>query len=307
MPGRSFVGSSGYRYGFNAKEKDDEAKGAGNSYDFGNRIFDPRLGRFLTLDRFSSEFADFSPYIYAANSPIISIDINGDSAYRFNSQGKFISKVADGNDFWSVEIARTNNQGQFLNVMASVPLNDQENDPANMEYLTQKYGNTATIIHIKTEKDVKGLMEKSGVTSEFPRNNKWVYAGLTGHQEMDYWSTYLTTESESGGLAQQDAYSDKGGGFFIFIGTNKAYNSMDGGNYLWAAGMKNLGFSEEQARIGAHANQYIFGHPDTGMFDAPSDQQAISDAFKAVSIFPTKKQSENNTKTSNNDNKVSFK
>jgi glutamyl-tRNA(Gln) amidotransferase subunit D len=33
-----------YRYGFNNMEKDDELKGSGNSYDFGARIYDPRVG-----------------------------------------------------------------------------------------------------------------------------------------------------------------------------------------------------------------------------------------------------------------------
>lgn len=39
MPGRSYQGT-GYRYGFNGMEKDDEVKGSGNSYDFGARIYD---------------------------------------------------------------------------------------------------------------------------------------------------------------------------------------------------------------------------------------------------------------------------
>jgi RHS repeat-associated protein len=47
MPGRTF-NSSEYRYGFNGMEKDDEIKGEGNSLDFGARIYDPRLGRWLS-------------------------------------------------------------------------------------------------------------------------------------------------------------------------------------------------------------------------------------------------------------------
>jgi hypothetical protein len=43
--------SENYRYGFNGKEKDDEvreasvAEGLGNSYYFGARMYDPRVGR----------------------------------------------------------------------------------------------------------------------------------------------------------------------------------------------------------------------------------------------------------------------
>ncbi len=43
MPNRN-GSSDSYRYGFNGMEKDDEIKGNGNSYDFGARIYDPRVG-----------------------------------------------------------------------------------------------------------------------------------------------------------------------------------------------------------------------------------------------------------------------
>jgi len=46
MPGR-IASSEDYRYGFNGKEKDDEVKGSGNSLDFGARMYDSRLGRWI--------------------------------------------------------------------------------------------------------------------------------------------------------------------------------------------------------------------------------------------------------------------
>ena len=66
-----------YRYGFNGKEKDDEAKGGGNSYDFGARIYDCRLGVFLSIDPLASDYPFSSPYVYAANNPILYIDVLG--------------------------------------------------------------------------------------------------------------------------------------------------------------------------------------------------------------------------------------
>ncbi|WP_341903546.1 RHS repeat-associated core domain-containing protein [Fluviicola taffensis] len=70
-----------YRYGFNSMEKDDELKGEGNSYNFGNRIHDPRLGRFLSPDACEKNYPYYSPYIFAGNMPISAIDKNGDSLY----------------------------------------------------------------------------------------------------------------------------------------------------------------------------------------------------------------------------------
>lgn len=69
---------SAYRFGFNNMEKDNEAKGIGNSYDFGARIYDSRLGRFLSLDPLMSKQAFVSPYSFAWNQPIWAIDANGE-------------------------------------------------------------------------------------------------------------------------------------------------------------------------------------------------------------------------------------
>jgi RHS repeat-associated protein len=74
MRERSF---GGYRYGFNGMEKDDEVKGSGNSLDFGARILDPRLGRFLSIDPAYAKFPYHSVYIVSDNSPIQKIDYNG--------------------------------------------------------------------------------------------------------------------------------------------------------------------------------------------------------------------------------------
>ncbi|OFY82842.1 MAG: hypothetical protein A3F72_01790 [Bacteroidetes bacterium RIFCSPLOWO2_12_FULL_35_15] len=77
MPGRTFSAES-YRYGYNGKEKDDEIKGEGNSYDFGARIYDPRIGRWLAIDPQAFRYSELSPYNFCDNNPIIYIDPNGE-------------------------------------------------------------------------------------------------------------------------------------------------------------------------------------------------------------------------------------
>jgi RHS repeat-associated protein len=80
MKERSFS-SPDYKHGFNGMEKDEELKGSGNSYDFGARIYDPRLGRFLNMDPLSGKYPNISPYVFAANSPILFIDNNGEEPF----------------------------------------------------------------------------------------------------------------------------------------------------------------------------------------------------------------------------------
>jgi RHS repeat-associated protein len=76
MPGRLY-NSANYRYGFNGKENDNEIKGTGNQQDYGMRIYDPRLGKFLSVDPLAKKFPELSPYQYASNNPILCIDFDG--------------------------------------------------------------------------------------------------------------------------------------------------------------------------------------------------------------------------------------
>ncbi len=69
-----------YRFGFNGKENDNEVKGSGNSQDYGMRIYDNRLGRFLSPDPLIVSFQKYpelSTYQFASNSPIWGIDWDG--------------------------------------------------------------------------------------------------------------------------------------------------------------------------------------------------------------------------------------
>lgn len=77
MPGRNYIYSPGYRFGYNGKENDDEVKGNGNSLDYGARIYDPRLGRFLSIDPLEKDFPFYSTYQFAGNRPIWAIDLDG--------------------------------------------------------------------------------------------------------------------------------------------------------------------------------------------------------------------------------------
>jgi len=77
QPGRLYTAGTGYRYGYNGKENDNDVKGDGNQQDYGMRIYDPRLGRFLSVDPIAKSLPELTPYQFASNSPIEAIDIDG--------------------------------------------------------------------------------------------------------------------------------------------------------------------------------------------------------------------------------------
>jgi RHS repeat-associated protein len=79
MTGEKYrFGANKYRYGFNGKEKDDEGMGGGGqTYDYGFRIYNPGLAKFLSVDPLSASYPWYTPYQFAGNMPISSIDLDG--------------------------------------------------------------------------------------------------------------------------------------------------------------------------------------------------------------------------------------
>ncbi len=83
IPGRNYNPASGYRFAFNGKEMDSEVSGHGNQYDYGFRIYNPRLGRFLSVDPLTKSYPWYTPYQFAGNKPIWAIDLDGLEEVKF--------------------------------------------------------------------------------------------------------------------------------------------------------------------------------------------------------------------------------
>ena len=62
-----------YSYGYNGKENDQET----GTQDYGMRIYNPLLGRFLSVDPLGKDYSYKSPYDFAENDVIRSIDLDG--------------------------------------------------------------------------------------------------------------------------------------------------------------------------------------------------------------------------------------
>ena len=78
MPRRKYYANELYRYGFNGKENDNEIKEIeGSQQDYGFRIYDPRLGKFLSVDPLTYDYPWYTPYQFAGNIPIKFIDLDG--------------------------------------------------------------------------------------------------------------------------------------------------------------------------------------------------------------------------------------
>ena len=79
QPTNPFLAQSGvHRYGFNGKEVDSEGMGGrGITYDYGFRIYNSNLGRFLSTDPLHVSYPWYTPYQFSGNAPIWAIDVDG--------------------------------------------------------------------------------------------------------------------------------------------------------------------------------------------------------------------------------------
>ncbi len=108
MPGRH-ANTADYRYGFAGMELDNEIKGEGNSYDFGARMYDSRVGRWFVADPLEIQYPMYSPYSYAANSPMVVMDSDGESII-----------------FWLLKMSGITSKESAIKVIDAWGIKDQE-------------------------------------------------------------------------------------------------------------------------------------------------------------------------------------
>lgn len=90
MPERNWTDASfnNYRYAYNGMETDNEVSGNGNSYTTEFRQYDPRLGRWKSLDPLMKQFPWQSPYAAFDNNPVFFVDPYGLSSVNKNDGDK---------------------------------------------------------------------------------------------------------------------------------------------------------------------------------------------------------------------------
>lgn len=77
LPERSYTSGSGYRFGFNGKETDKEYGAGGGTQDYGFRMYNPAIGKFLSVDPLFKSYPWYTPYQFSGNMPIRFIDLDG--------------------------------------------------------------------------------------------------------------------------------------------------------------------------------------------------------------------------------------
>ena len=69
-------------------EKDKEFTNTESHYDFGARIYDSRLGKWMAVDPALKEYPDLNPYNFVANNPIMFVDPDGKRVRAYDTESK---------------------------------------------------------------------------------------------------------------------------------------------------------------------------------------------------------------------------
>ena len=119
MPGRKYTQSGAYRYGFNGKEKAGEI--TSDDYDFGARIYDGRIGRWLSVDPLVKKFPHMSPYIGMDDDPISKIDPDGQSTKStiVDEKGKVVGGSTQDRDLGVYKVSGVTKENFDINKLAS--------------------------------------------------------------------------------------------------------------------------------------------------------------------------------------------
>jgi RHS repeat-associated protein len=167
-----------YRYGFNGKEKDNENfEGA---YDFGARILDVRLGRWLSVDPYFKEYEYISTYSYSSNSPIVIVDSDGERINWWRLRSSLIVRrsmlqTAAGKRQWNeMRESQTRNNLHVTKKLIALHMRDDDNGtPDNPE---DDYPVYALAEGLMTPRPCKRLLGSNRI-GEFFKSKKGLLGG----------------------------------------------------------------------------------------------------------------------------------
>ena len=195
MPERTFSSDS-YRYGAQGQEKVDEISGSGNHYEFKFREYDPRLGRFWSIDPLFRKYPWNSGYAFSENRVVDGIDL-------------------EGLEFYSVHI-RENADGTRSKMFVMNYTNIQQNSTVNVEtangvgprgdvgvtYVIHKYDKNGKEVGM----DQFNVKNKHGVYQGDQNPRKyWEKPNEKGEYPYDY-SLSPISETDDNGMRHDNDY-----------------------------------------------------------------------------------------------------
>ncbi len=210
-------------------------------------MYDPALGRFHTQDAFAEKYLNFSPYQYAANNPILFIDVNGDSTYTYNWETGVLTMIDDtgGDEFQTVNFV----DGEGKAIMIG--------DKTLTSHID---GETAYVTETREGTLVSGYDPLEGLSEDYNSNSGYEYTATdltVRHKLQGTRLGEIIGAQEASGNAQplaRDTYYDD---YVNKWGTNSAFWHGIEGGYFSSAMPGSTNLSVNRPGIRANYNSRV--------------------------------------------------
>lgn len=165
---------------------DSEVSGTGNQYDYGFRIYNPQIGRFLSVDPLTKSYPMLTPYQFASNRPIDGIDLDGlewKKVETYNPETGVtnvhfhvvLNVVNESSVFKDIEKLKSETMGQFAAAFEGrVSADGKTSYSASIEVNGVSAGQEGPFSVIVSDMP-KGLLGISGTVNT--QNNSFILAG----------------------------------------------------------------------------------------------------------------------------------
>ena len=249
-----------------------------NTYDFGARLYDPAIGRWLSQDPLAEQYHPHSPYLFCAGNPMKFVDPTGKDNYRFDASGYYIGKEERRGKHQLVVESYDKRGNLSINYYGFA---DPRNDPAAID------AGIITRLAFISESDIQSYLKSQGTFDPSIKILDFVDASnslsTNASRSFDYSASVLS--NPFGGESINGEIRSK----YLFLpeGDKLVHNLMNFGNYLWGASGYTIGLPIPVLLIGAHANSFgLFSPSNRGyngyrpQFDSRDDQRSISAGAK---------------------------
>jgi RHS repeat-associated protein len=266
--------ASAYRFGYNGKEKDNNGELGLTTHDYGFRIYNPGLGRFLSTDPLSASYPWNSTYAFAEHDVISSIDLEGLEKYRIVSRcfaprgsfkySQFETKADDRIKFGIADYrklsARVHTLGE-LDLGARGFKAEVSSQPSHAFGVSWRAPTMS--IEVSVDKEDIDKRQKSVTTTFHSKNGMEVGPAIDHQYKVDIaWYPSVTNElviskTTTGDVfpaRETEIFDSKGTGLFIGVSTAVGGPLTN----VWSSATENL-LSTETLRVQTDAEGNFLG------------------------------------------------
>jgi RHS repeat-associated protein len=252
MPGRS--GGANYRYGFNGKENDGDFGNAQLIQDYGFRLYNPAIGKFLSVDPLSSSYPFYTPYQFAGNMPVRATDLDGaEPEFRAGIKVNLSNKGAVVSTYASVQyragmamVAANYSASYHLGELGTAPGANSLFYAAFSPSLTLGTGRSAAV-PLNTLAGLSG----TGVQNDFKYSATVGQNFISSTGKVDYGAS--TRDQRTG------FYGFRVGQFYFGTSNDTKIVLGDGGDDFWSANVQFGYHLGGGARLEANFDMYYGG------------------------------------------------